>query len=714
METQPSLSRLLLPGVLALVLAAWIGCTATIGGPAAPAGSAVAVAPAAVALKPGSTFTFTATVNGLDAGQASGVTWSVQEGAQGGTVDPSGNYTAPSTIGTYHVVATSVADPSKSGAGAVTVTDLVALSDRGTVWNPGMMAVGGIPARTTICATVNASSYGNGSQEASAGIQAALDACPAGQVVQLSAGTFLVNNYLLVHTPITLRGAGAGTTILQKTDGAKLNQETPPDSQPIVIVGPMRWPSPDESTSVNLTVDGAKGAYSVTVASGAGFATGQMVLLDELSGSSWQTDPLGRGQVWASPDFRVVWKFHNPGQSNDDPLDATSPTGGSAASWFSRQDRVTAEVKEVASVAGNVVTFTTPLHIDYRASHTAQLTGYTGDSVHIKNAGVENLTAIGGSDGAVRFEAAAYCWAKAIEVTIWSGEGVAVNNSFRVEVRDSYIHDAAWAQPGGAGYAISLANGSAEALFENNISVMANKVMVARCAGAGSVFGYNYVDDGYINTTGPWIEIGLNASHMVGAHHVLFEGNYAFNWDSDHTHGNSIYHTVFRNHLRGVRRPFTNPLDGTSVDDASQSGNGPKRCIGAMAYSYWMSFVGNVLGAPGQMNGWVYDSTGTDGMDTPAIWLLGWDDGTPQPYDPATAANSVRHGNFDYVTNAVQWDSSITDQTLPSSLYLSQKPAFFNAGSGYTWPWVDPTGSTKVYTLPAKARFDSGTPFSQP
>ncbi len=96
-------------------------------------------------------------------------------------------------------------------------------------------------------------------------------------------------------------------------------------------------------------------------------------------------------------------------------------------------------------------------------------------------------------------------------------------------------------------------------LIENGISVRANKVMVARSAGAGSVVGYNYMDMGYINTNGAWIEIGLNASHMVGSHHVLFEGNYGHNADSDKTHGNSIYHTFFRNHLRGypgaVRQP---------------------------------------------------------------------------------------------------------------------------------------------------------------
>jgi hypothetical protein len=70
--------------------------------------------------------------------------------------------------------------------------------------------------------------------------------------------------------------------------------------------------------------------------------------------------------------------------------------------------------------------------------------------------------------------------------------------------------------------------------------------MVARSSGTGSVIAYNYMDDGFISGSDSWVEIGLNASHLVGSHHVLFEGNYGFNIDSDQTHGNSIYHTFFR------------------------------------------------------------------------------------------------------------------------------------------------------------------------
>ena len=130
-----------------------------------------------------------------------------------------------------------------------------------------------------------------------------------------------------------------------------------------------------------------------------------------------------------------------------------------------------------------------------------------------------------------------------------------------------------------------------------------------------------------------------------------------------------------------------------------------------MAYSYWMSFIGNVLGAPGSMDGWVYE-TRLGGK--PGIWMLGWDDAPPYPVDAKVAATTLRHGNFDYVTNDVKWDEAIADHALPNSLYLTGRPKFFEAGSGYAWPWVDPLGEPKLHVSPAKARYDAGTPFTQP
>ncbi|HUM09996.1 MAG TPA: glycosyl hydrolase family 28-related protein [Myxococcaceae bacterium] len=638
-----------------------------------------------VVLAPGGSFTFTA----RNTGPSAAVSWSVDEGAKGGTIDRGGKYTAPKTEGTYQVSATS------SGSRATSIVMVAALNalgpDRRTVWKPGVS--GGIPARSTVCKRVAASDHGNGAKDATAAIQAAIEACPPGQVVLLSAGTFTIDGgqFVLIDKGITLRGAGPGQTRLQKTDGAKPGQEaTGPRPSPIVIIGPARWNKDQRGStllSANLTADATKGGSSITIASTAGFTAGQIVLLDELSGAAWQTDPAGRGQIWASPDFRVVWQRHHPPQKvTDDPFPQ-------ALSWFSRPDRPTSEIKQIDHLSGNTLIFSTPVHISYRTSHAAQVTAF--GYPFTQNAGIEDLTVVGGDQGNIRFQWAASCWARRVESTVWHDEGIAVDSSFRVEVREGFVHDAAWAQPGGAGYGISLSNGTSESLVEDSIIVKANKVMVARSAGAGSVFGYNYVDDGYINTNPTWIEVGLNASHMVGSHHVLFEGNDGFNWDSDKTHGNAIYHTVFRNHLRGFRRDF---------DDASNR-YGPRRAAGATYYSYWHSFIGNVLGVPGKMAGWVYES---GDLTTPAIWKLGWDDWPPYPVDAKVAATTVRHGNYDHVTSSVKWDPGFPERVLPTSLYLTHRPAFFD---GYTWPWVDPTGPRQLFELPARVRFEAGTPF---
>ncbi|HZZ84798.1 MAG TPA: glycosyl hydrolase family 18 protein [Anaeromyxobacteraceae bacterium] len=80
---------------------------------------AVSVSPSSASLPAGATASFSANVTGTT---NTGVTWSVQEGATGGTIGATGVYTSPSSPGTYHVVATSQADTSKSATATVTVT----------------------------------------------------------------------------------------------------------------------------------------------------------------------------------------------------------------------------------------------------------------------------------------------------------------------------------------------------------------------------------------------------------------------------------------------------------------------------------------------------------------------------------------------------------------------------------------------------------------
>ena len=108
------IKRLALVGMLAL-LCLIAGCG---GGSAQSSAVAVAVTvspnPATVFL--GATQAFVATVTATNMA----VTWTVQEGSAGGSITSAGVYTAPQVVGTYHVIATSQADTTKSAT--VTIT----------------------------------------------------------------------------------------------------------------------------------------------------------------------------------------------------------------------------------------------------------------------------------------------------------------------------------------------------------------------------------------------------------------------------------------------------------------------------------------------------------------------------------------------------------------------------------------------------------------
>ena len=52
------------------------------------------------------------------------VTWSLREGAVGGSISAGGLYTAPSTTGTFHLIATSNANPKLSATAPITVVSV--------------------------------------------------------------------------------------------------------------------------------------------------------------------------------------------------------------------------------------------------------------------------------------------------------------------------------------------------------------------------------------------------------------------------------------------------------------------------------------------------------------------------------------------------------------------------------------------------------------
>jgi hypothetical protein len=80
---------------------------------------AVSVLPSTATLNQGQSQSFSATVTG---NANSNVSWNVVGGKTNGTITPNGVYTAPSANGSYTVMATSLADGSKTSSATVTVT----------------------------------------------------------------------------------------------------------------------------------------------------------------------------------------------------------------------------------------------------------------------------------------------------------------------------------------------------------------------------------------------------------------------------------------------------------------------------------------------------------------------------------------------------------------------------------------------------------------
>ena len=95
----------------------------------------IAVSPAEVTLAPGATQKFEASVSATGS-ISTDVTWSVIT-PNGGIIDQTGLYTAPSVPGEYYVKATSVADPSKSAQAKVIVAPVTSYAGTITIRNTG-------------------------------------------------------------------------------------------------------------------------------------------------------------------------------------------------------------------------------------------------------------------------------------------------------------------------------------------------------------------------------------------------------------------------------------------------------------------------------------------------------------------------------------------------------------------------------------------------
>ncbi len=539
-----------------------------------------------------------------------------------------------------------------SSAGGSSTIDAIIPSSRRTTWNPGIP--GGIPSRTTVCTTIDAATYGNGTMNAGSAIQAAIDACPEGQVVQLSAGTFRVGQTLTLTKGVVLRGAGStngghpATTLTRSPAGT------------VVRMGRVNSTSNASlGTGVNVTQDALQGSTTVIVSNASTFHAGDIVQIDQVDD----------GSVLSAVPY-------------DCPYFKRAP------------DRSIGQRIEIASISGNTLTLASPLHWTFRASLQAQV---AAPQVAItRYAGLEGVRLTGGNhpyDGAgVDLWNVAYSWVKDVETDTPTGMHIVVSGGYRVVIRDNYSHHSGNYGYGVGCYGIVLRFQSADCLVENNIARQVNKPILFNASGGGNVVAYNYADDSWA-TTG-WQELNIDV-HCSYPHMELVEGNEAPHIGASSTHGNAGFLTFFRNRSSAQfheRMGDTGNVAAIQLDVRSNS----------------MNVVGNVLGTAGSNA--LYEQSSSDGTCSRRhVFLLGSGWNTqgcsfgPSPSTDPAVTTLLRHGNFDFVGNSTRWDSAITARALPDSLYLSGRPSFWP--SGQAWPWVGPDRTPMIGTLPAKQRF---------
>jgi hypothetical protein len=519
--------------------------------------------------------------------------------------------------------------------------------DRITAWNPGILSDGqlglplgtdGLPQRSMTCATV----------QPGGDIQAAIDACPDGQVVQLAAGTYTTANTITLTHGVVLRGVGSegaptGTTIM-KTGG-----------ETVLAIGTTRDQICYGGTATNLVSDGAKEATSIEVgAAASGFHVGDLALIDVVD-------------------------------------DATVQEGDCA--YFKRVDKRSASQRvAITAVDPNAGTITldSPLHWKFTAAgpYLAQITRVTQPVTMW--AGIEKVRIVGGTNpgydgqmaGGIDISNAAYCWVKDVQTDTVGGMHIAMSGTYRCVVRDSYVHHSANYGYALDCYGIVLRCGSAENLIENNIVRYMNKPILFNVSGGGNVVAYNYVDNSWA-TPPEWQEVNID-NHCSFPHMELMEGNQSPHMGATITHGNAANFTYFRNYASSQ---FARPVVAGS--DTTQTGN-----VTALQFQmgdFGMNIVGNVLGTAGVTNTY-------EGYDSNAMSIYGLDSATD-----VSETSLFRDGNYDAQHADTLWVTAA--HPLPPSLYLHAIPAWWP--TGVTWPWVGPDLNPMVETLPAKARSDA-------
>jgi PKD repeat protein len=581
--------------------------------------------------------------------------WNFGDGGTSTAQNPSHVFTAVGSYPTTQTVSNTYGSDTVSQTVSVASISDIFPNERLYDWTSAGVP-GGIPNRTTIFRTLTTGST-------LSQINSAIASCPSGQVVYISAGTYTVGQITFgAKSGVTLRGAGAGKTIIRPTVTDGITHDTNEFS---------------ESAGIAVSSGYTKGSTVITLTSTptARFKAGNLIVIaEDASPNKWGT---GVGTY-----YRVGF----PSGSNIYNLTST---------------RIFHHTNRIVSVSGNRITLAAPLPMDFTASLNIKAYAQTSDSP-TSLCGIENLTVdcMDSRDYPIHFQGADRCWVKNVEVKNVEGSDIGqvrLDWSFQCEIRRCYIHNAAGWPSQADGYASSFNYGSSNCLIVDCITYRVADLCETNGA-SGCAYLYNY---GLEHNRASDYARGITLDHGPHGYMNLAEGNILCNVVQDGYHGSTSHGIMFRNHL--------------NAENMAQ----PK-IVNLCRGSYYYSVVGNVLG-DSTWNPVYYEQPLNPNYDS-AIYVLGfptadstslggyssvawnsWSKSTSVP-DADVAKTLLRHGNYDYYNKTVVWDNNIASHTLPGSLVYTSKPDFFGT---LQWPPIGPDVSGLVTNIPAKARWEA-------
>jgi hypothetical protein len=509
----------------------------------------------------------------------------------------------------------------------------------GGTWNGKVGVEGGIPNYTSkYGSTINAYS---GSPST---IADALDTASDNQYVELGAGTFNLNDSLIIYnSKVVLRGQvdanGVPTTILNFTNGS---------DRLVLIRSGTGWDISDTNSFTTRTVtspsgSSLRGASTVTLASTpTGMTVGQVIFFSDNSQDGFYF--YGFGGV----DGQRSWMH-----------------------WA----RCTA-------ISNSVVSFTPAISADF-------LTGvlqchYKAGGGMIQLTGVENIEVRQTTNVNASFlglQGADSCWFKNVVVNTTSGQAqrhhLDAYSHFRCEVNhcEMYGQDAY----GNSSYVINARAGGAFLVINNYFHDIANVMPMfsLHC----SAFAYNYINALSYNPTGVLSQIVFD--HGAFNDYNLFEGNWcakSYN-DDDAASRNNVW---LRNRMRGYDTDGeTGPTGSARQAFAQETGH------------LYRVLVGNVLGEYAVHNTRLHTfSSGEDNTDL-VIYNLHDD----------TTASFVAKANFNSVDDGIHASEALGGgEEVAVSYLFPSKPTWFG---NRPWPWCDPgnpSQSNNRLNLPAAYR----------